>query len=501
MRVAAEGALGHDFAHVRVHADARAAASAAALDARAYTFENHIVFAAGTYRPEVPEGRTLLLHELTHVRQSRFAHGAEPRRLTDPNSRLERDAVRSAAQRAPQAPARADAGVVLRTPAAGKTTAPTAAQRAERARAQREHARAEREQREHAALIDAIAHAETTGGLVVAVYGSHVHGAGAQAEFKRQAEQFAADHRAIGVASGKAKVGAAMELTKDLSALLADLATAVSEVVGASVAIPIRSLAIFTHGIETQLEAAPPQSGQKERVQWISDVQKWVATIAPYMAPAPQILLYACRTAGQPAKGVPFAEGLATEMQLALQQRYGAGAAVGPQVWGHRQAAHTTANPRLVAFGGGPASVARDLLAELGAVMVSRAVAVAARSRHLPALTPEQLRTLEDDGALACEKRVLRTTPAEQAQDAPKNVYVREIPQMGMDRVLRDFSRSMTPDFSDLDLTPDAVRRVAEGFRLVQALFDAEVAVLAQRASVMGAGDFTLPRAGRAAPA
>jgi hypothetical protein len=58
-----------DFAHVRVHADAEAAASASRLAARAYTVGSNIYFGRGEYRPESREGRNLLAHELAHVVQ------------------------------------------------------------------------------------------------------------------------------------------------------------------------------------------------------------------------------------------------------------------------------------------------------------------------------------------------------------------------------------------------------------------------------------------------
>jgi hypothetical protein len=61
--------FGHDFSKVRVHTDSRAAASAAAVDALAFTNSNHIVFAAGQYNPATPWGSSLLAHELTHVLQ------------------------------------------------------------------------------------------------------------------------------------------------------------------------------------------------------------------------------------------------------------------------------------------------------------------------------------------------------------------------------------------------------------------------------------------------
>jgi len=64
-----EPRFGHDFSRVRVHADPGAAASAAAINARAYTTGHHVVFAAGQYRPGTTDGRRLLAHELAHVTQ------------------------------------------------------------------------------------------------------------------------------------------------------------------------------------------------------------------------------------------------------------------------------------------------------------------------------------------------------------------------------------------------------------------------------------------------
>jgi outer membrane biosynthesis protein TonB len=61
--------FGHDFGAVRVHADTRAAESARAVAARAYTVGRHVVFGANQYAPETEHGSRLLAHELTHVRQ------------------------------------------------------------------------------------------------------------------------------------------------------------------------------------------------------------------------------------------------------------------------------------------------------------------------------------------------------------------------------------------------------------------------------------------------
>jgi Domain of unknown function (DUF4157) len=52
-----------------VHTDARAAESAQAIGAAAYTVGNDLVFGAGEFNPRNREGRKLIAHELTHVLQ------------------------------------------------------------------------------------------------------------------------------------------------------------------------------------------------------------------------------------------------------------------------------------------------------------------------------------------------------------------------------------------------------------------------------------------------
>lgn len=73
-----EPRFGHDFGRVRVHNGARAAESARAVGARAYTVGNQIVFAANTYAPATHDGRGLLAHELAHTIQQRSPAGPPP---------------------------------------------------------------------------------------------------------------------------------------------------------------------------------------------------------------------------------------------------------------------------------------------------------------------------------------------------------------------------------------------------------------------------------------
>jgi hypothetical protein len=69
-----EPRFGHDFSRIRVHTDARAAESARAVGARAYTVGHQIVFGSGQYGSTAGEHARLMAHELAHVTQQ----GASP---------------------------------------------------------------------------------------------------------------------------------------------------------------------------------------------------------------------------------------------------------------------------------------------------------------------------------------------------------------------------------------------------------------------------------------
>jgi hypothetical protein len=62
-----------DFSQIRVHADAKAAESAWAVNALAYTVGHDVVFGAGQYQPGTRNGRRLIAHELVHVLQQSSA--------------------------------------------------------------------------------------------------------------------------------------------------------------------------------------------------------------------------------------------------------------------------------------------------------------------------------------------------------------------------------------------------------------------------------------------
>ena len=92
-----EARLGDDFSDVRVHTGSTAAESAAAVDARAYTVGTEVVLGAGVTSLDSADGRRILAHELTHVRQQRQGpvDGTDTGAgvaISDPSDRFEQDA-------------------------------------------------------------------------------------------------------------------------------------------------------------------------------------------------------------------------------------------------------------------------------------------------------------------------------------------------------------------------------------------------------------------------
>ncbi|WP_394295541.1 eCIS core domain-containing protein [Natrialba chahannaoensis] len=97
-----EDRMDADFSNVRIHTGAKAAEAADAIDAKAFTCGNDIVFNAGEYDPNSAEGQFLLAHELAHVTQQ---NGGAPISMMpkpdadlqiDPDPQLEREADQAA---------------------------------------------------------------------------------------------------------------------------------------------------------------------------------------------------------------------------------------------------------------------------------------------------------------------------------------------------------------------------------------------------------------------
>ena len=87
-----ESRFGHDFSQVRVHNDVKAAESARAVNALAYTVGQNIVFGTGKYSTKSKDGQQLLAHELTHTIQQEPAHDQGKLRIDHLHGNLEQKA-------------------------------------------------------------------------------------------------------------------------------------------------------------------------------------------------------------------------------------------------------------------------------------------------------------------------------------------------------------------------------------------------------------------------
>jgi hypothetical protein len=71
-----EGKFGADFSGVRIHKDAQADQFNQSIQAKAFTSGKDVFFRQGTYKPDSPEGKSLVAHELTHVIQQQNSTGS-----------------------------------------------------------------------------------------------------------------------------------------------------------------------------------------------------------------------------------------------------------------------------------------------------------------------------------------------------------------------------------------------------------------------------------------
>ena len=96
MRTDLESKLGDSFHDVRVHKDGEADAIARSVSANAFTTGADVYFAEGQFKPDSPEGKELIAHELAHVVQQRGAPTTGPMRVSQPGEPLEREAEQAA---------------------------------------------------------------------------------------------------------------------------------------------------------------------------------------------------------------------------------------------------------------------------------------------------------------------------------------------------------------------------------------------------------------------
>lgn len=96
-----EPRFGHDFSSVRLYTGTKAAESAQAVNALAYTVGNNVVFGSSQYNPTSNDGRKLLVHELAHVLQNSsgsLKSSTTPLAIGEPGDSYEREAEALAAQ-------------------------------------------------------------------------------------------------------------------------------------------------------------------------------------------------------------------------------------------------------------------------------------------------------------------------------------------------------------------------------------------------------------------
>ncbi|MFO0952898.1 MAG: DUF4157 domain-containing protein [Isosphaeraceae bacterium] len=112
-----ESRFGRDLGGVRVHDDARAASTADALNAQAFTRGQHIAFNQGRYDPGTPQGDRLLAHELVHTFQQAPSRETRPGPTTPSPDRVARQAEAPPAPAQPQpAPAASPDGTAAAAP-------------------------------------------------------------------------------------------------------------------------------------------------------------------------------------------------------------------------------------------------------------------------------------------------------------------------------------------------------------------------------------------------
>jgi len=91
-----EKAFGTNFGEVRIHDDQNTQAKATAINAEAFTQNDHIHLGADAPSPQTSAGKKLLAHELAHVVQKRRAGGQQSSAINRSGDKFEAEADRAA---------------------------------------------------------------------------------------------------------------------------------------------------------------------------------------------------------------------------------------------------------------------------------------------------------------------------------------------------------------------------------------------------------------------
>lgn len=417
-----EPRFGSDFSNVRVHETPDLANS---IQAQAFTHGQDIYFNSGKYNPSSSSGKELLAHELTHTQQQ----------------------VETVQRQIPET-----YNLAYR--------------------------------REIAEQL--ISELRDKGGITVAFYVAQLKKIKQHKEFKRQAVQYASDHNAWGLVDGVLTQGKAMELTESAPTKLENLFSEIDNLLNlypdltesSSIPRTVNTLAIFTHGFNRRLQAgkngemiatedkAEEQSSRARRENW-TNLENWIAALTPFLSPSPTIPLFACSVSGQPDSGIPFAEALQYVLQSELEKQY-TGQATSPTVWGHTTSGHTTANRQLVGFGGNNSGEKYDLISDISNKLVE---SIIRQTSQASSLTDDQLNKLKRQS----RRLISRSLKAKTGKQEGTNVYIREIPQMGIERVWNDLTSLSSPNFSDLNLSESATSRLSQGFQEFRKRIDKDI--------------------------
>ncbi|MBB5867923.1 hypothetical protein F4553_001302 [Allocatelliglobosispora scoriae] len=138
-----ESRFGADFSGVRVHTGEQAAASAASVQAHAYTVGDEIVLGAGRTDLAGTDGQHTLAHELTHVLQQRAGAvdgtaTGDGIQVSDPSDRFEQAAEANATSVLAAPPVPAPVGAAQRQVAPEEEEAPVQSMAVQRADAAEE---------------------------------------------------------------------------------------------------------------------------------------------------------------------------------------------------------------------------------------------------------------------------------------------------------------------------------------------------------------------------
>jgi hypothetical protein len=123
-----EAELGTDLSAVRIHQGAAADDATNSVGATAYTVGTDVVLSSGRYAPGTGEGRRLLAHELTHVRQQQQGPVSGTDRgdgvqVSDPSDPFEQEASRTAEDIAARPTSRPPVGRAAPVPASASPAA------------------------------------------------------------------------------------------------------------------------------------------------------------------------------------------------------------------------------------------------------------------------------------------------------------------------------------------------------------------------------------------